>query len=189
MIRANSRFTNLLHEAHGYPIMSFWGSYPFGFFLIMQSIYLVMAMFNQRKPEVVLIDLAILFFFCVLWGIVRWLLRKQALIVGKEGIIYTSGIYTVYTPWENISKLANSPYGAQPALQLRESPKPIALEQGIQEQRAAIENTFRPNRPIKITSRYEQYNYLPLPPHWRKSAPWQDIKRHVPELEIAVMNV
>ncbi|GCE07295.1 hypothetical protein [Dictyobacter aurantiacus] len=150
---------------------------------IQQIVSLVNAA-QQHDMRHVWIDVGVLLliFLC---GVYFWVfsIRRQQVIIANEGIIYVTDMYTLYTPWENILRATSSPYGGLPALQLRTSAEALPIEQGIRERRAAIKMRLRGRRSVKIQSRYEVYNYIPLTNN-REGGLWQDVRRHLPDLEM-----
>lgn len=72
-------------------------------------------------------------------------------------------------------------------LSLKNVPQPMTIEQGIHEGQAAIISGSRPNRGIKITSRYDERNRIPLSRSsifWRQSSLVKAIQHHIPQVEI-----
>jgi hypothetical protein len=187
MFKDGSLHTYQLSEAHTYSVglekripwlVFFWGG-----LLLHQIVSLVTAIHNQDMRQL-WINIAIILLF-LLCGSLTWRVNvKQKLLVGREGIIYTAGAYTLYTPWDNIHKVVVSPHDGAPALQLQRLAESLPLGQGISEQRVAIEYRSQRKLPQLITSRYDLHNYIPLTA--KKDDLWQDIQQHVPALEMAI---
>jgi hypothetical protein len=187
MFKDGSLHTYQLSEAHTYSVglekripwlVFFWGG-----LLLHQIVSLVTVIHNQDMRQL-WINIAIILLF-LLCGSLTWRVNvKQKLLVGREGIIYTAGAYTLYTPWDNIHKVVISPHDGAPALQLQHLAESLPLGQGISEQRVAIEYRSQRKLPQPITSRYDLHNYIPLTT--KKDDLWQDIQQHVPALEMAI---
>lgn len=77
-------------------------------------------------------------------GLVAFLLTRQAsgkrLILGDEGLIYISGGYRIYTPWNNLIERVIWTRG-ETAIRLAEPAQPMSIAEGIAQQRPAFEKT------------------------------------------------
>ena len=156
-----------------------------GVLLIQQAISLVTALHHQDVRHVY-VNIGIIVLFC-LCGVLIWRASaRQRLIVGSEGVIYKTGAYTLYSPWDNIHKVVISPHNGVPALWLQHPAEPLALEQGIRERHVAIEYRRYNTPALPITSRYDLHNYIPLPA--KKDRIWQDVQQHVPDLEMTILD-
>lgn len=138
------------------------------FVLVAIIISLAMAVVNliSRQSIVLILACALeILYFAAIGFILSRSIGRNVLITGLEGIIFTRGGYAIFSPWENITRIANPPYWrGYKALQLREAPADIPLGEGIREHRAAMQIT----RDAKImmgpksNSPYDIYHYIPL---------------------------
>ena len=187
MFKVDASYKPQLSEAHVYSL-GYTSRFPLlGYFLglyLLEEIYYLITAIHDQDMHRLWMTLALLILFC-LFAVLLWRsgIQRQ-LIVGSEGIVYVAGMYSLYTPWHNISKVVLSPHNGEPALQLQLPIETLPLEQGIGEQRAVVKSRLRTKRPVQITSRYDIYNYIPLPP--KKAGLWQDIQQHVPHLDMTV---
>ncbi|GCE31636.1 hypothetical protein KDA_71200 [Dictyobacter alpinus] len=188
MNKHDSSQTYQLSEAHSYSIgatrqLSALAIFLWGSLTIYEVTSLVRAIYAHDMYRL-WASLATIFMFCLVGAATLYGATKQRIVVGREGIVYNSGAHILYTPWQNIHKLVLSPHTGEPALQLQKPAEALPIEQGIREERAAIKIRFYGKRPIKIESRYDLYNYIPLPAI--KNDIWQDIQQHVPGLDMTL---
>ncbi|GLV60683.1 hypothetical protein KDH_75020 [Dictyobacter sp. S3.2.2.5] len=187
MSKDDQQYIQQMTAAHSYGVGWATRSSTLNIFFYIFIFNLVISLpdaIQQHDMKHIWINVILLFVIFVL-GVLFWRfsIRELKVIVADEGMIYTAERYTVYTPWENILRATLSPYGGLPALQLRTSAEDLPIEQGIGERRAAIKMRIRSKRPMKIQSRYEVYNYIPLTNN-REDGLWQDVRRHLPDLEM-----
>lgn len=191
MFKNDALGTYQLSEAHSYIIgakrqLTFMTVFIWGALIIYQMVSLVRAIYAHDMFRV-WGAVVLIFMFCLAISSTLYAATKQRLVVGREGMIYTSGAYTLYTPWQNIQKVVRSPHTGEPALHLQHPAEEMPIEQGIREERAAIKVRFHTKRPVKIESRYDLYNYIPLPVV--KNDLWQDIQQHLPEMDMTVPGI
>lgn len=105
-------------------------------------------------------------------------------IVGNKGLIYFSGQYIIYTPWENIDRGEEQHGKTPPSIRLKQVVVSMTVEEAVYRQQAAIVGGPSPNKPIEITDPKDTRTRIALPPSpsWQKTALGQDILRHVPHL-------
>lgn len=159
------------------------------FVLFAVIISLVMAVVNlvSRQSVALMLACAIkVLYFAAMGFILSRSTGRNVLITGLEGIIFTYGSYTVFSPWENITRTASPPYwGGYDALQLREAPADMSLVDGIRERRATMQITRSTSIMMgpKSNSRYNIYHYIPLlfsRSARRKSQLDRDLARYIP---------
>ena len=131
-------------------------------------IFLAMAVVNLIARQSIALFLACALetlYFAAMGFMLSRSIGRNVLITGREGIIFTRGGYAVFSPWENITRIANPPYWrGYDALQLRETPADIPLEDGIREPRAAMQITRDASILMgpKSNSSYDIYHYIPM---------------------------
>jgi hypothetical protein len=166
-MQAAAELASLLTEPHVYT-HSTRRKLVLIFVLVAIIIFLAMAVVNlisRQNIVLILAGIVEVLFFAAMGFILSQSIRGNVLITGLEGIIFTYGGYTVFSPWENITRITRPPYWRRyEALQLRETPADIPLEDGIREHQAAMQIT----RSAMITmgpkskSPYDIYHYIPL---------------------------
>lgn len=103
-------------------------------------------------------------------------------VVGSKGLIYFSGQYTIYTPWENIDRIEEQHGKTPPSILLKQLPAALTLEEAVvYRQQATIVNGISP---IKIADPEDTRARIALPssPSRQKTALGQDILHHAPHL-------
>lgn len=189
-MQAPADLANLLTEPHVYR-HSMRRKLGLIFVLVGIMLFLMMAVINLilKQSTGLFLSYAVETLYFVAWGfILSRSIRRNFLITGLEGIIFTRGGYMVFSPWENITRITNSPFWrGYDALQLREAPANMPLVDGIREHRAAMQIT----RSATLTmgpvgkSTYDIYHYIPLlfsRSAWRKSQLNSDFERYVPTI-------
>ncbi|MDQ2713892.1 MAG: hypothetical protein M3Z08_03190 [Chloroflexota bacterium] len=122
------------------PVLS--GSYAFIAIVVLLEILIKQgfSLFRVLIACLILLGIAIFTFVMArLYGIAR-------LTSSPDGLIYYSLYYTLYTPWDNISRIVNLPRtgGTGDALQLRDAATRMPIVQGIREHCPAIVRTQLP---------------------------------------------
>jgi len=189
-MQAPVELTSLLTEPHFYR-HSVRRKLVLIFVLVGIMLFLMMAVTNLilKQSAGLFLSYTVETLYFVAWGfILSRSIRRDFLITGLEGIIFTRGGYTVFSPWDNITRIANPPYWrGYNALQLREAPADMPLVDGIREHRAAMQIT----RSATLTmgpigkSPYDIYHYIPLlfsRSSWHKSQLKSDFERYVPTI-------
>ncbi|WP_201389047.1 hypothetical protein [Ktedonobacter sp. SOSP1-85] len=112
------------------------------------------------------------------------LLQSPYYVVGHKGLIYFSGQYILYTPWENIDRVEGQHDKTPPSIWLKQVLMTMTVEEAVYKQQAAIVGAPSPNKPIEITDPKDTRMQiaLPLSPSWQKTALGQDILRHASHL-------
>ncbi|GHO57305.1 hypothetical protein [Ktedonobacter robiniae] len=125
----------------------------------------------------------------LMWGLVypslTWLLIPSPhYVIGSKGLIYFSGQYILYTPWENIGRVEGQHDKTPPSIWLKQVLMPMTVEEAVYKQQAAIVGAPSPNKPIEITDPKDTRMQIALPssPSWQKTALGQDILRYAPHL-------
>lgn len=159
-----------------------------GFYFVIGFVIVNLLLFVMH-PDVSMAtsNLVYALFYCVGLGLEWLLIKPHFFVIGREGLIYFAGTYVIYTPWENISGFDRISVEAGFGLSLKNVPQPMAIEQGIREGQVAIISGIRPNRGIKITSRYDGRNHIPLSRSlifWRQTSLVKAIQHYLPQVEI-----
>ena len=182
--------TSLLTEPHVYT-HSARRKLALVFVLVAIIIFLAMMVVNlvSRQSIGLLLTCAVeMLYFAAMGFILSRSIRRNFLITGQEGIIFTRGGYMAFSPWENITRIANPPYWrGYDALQLREAPADMPPVDGIREHRAAKQITKSAMLTMgpKSTSPYDIYHYIPLlfsRSSWRKGQLKSDLERYAPTI-------
>ncbi len=148
----------------------------------------IVALVVKRDIGLFLACVGVALFLAVLGFILRRTAKQHFLITGQEGIIFTYTGHTVFSPWENISRITNPPYWRRyDALQLREAPQIMPIANSIREHRPAMQSTRGAAAMLgrKGESPYDIYHYIPLlfmGHSWRTSGLKDDLERYAPQV-------